>query len=143
MDGGGREPVISTVDDPYAAAVMRVIELAGTPCIREIHVEPDFQSYELDRNAAQLSDREGMLPGGKVYVGSLDSAAKAFEASEVLTGDEQGRSVVIGQAHGLTDVADGAPIGYLLVPVVLKDGRTAWIRTGDYVASVTCSDDAP
>jgi hypothetical protein len=137
--GVNGEPVISTVDDPYAAAVLRIIELGGTPCIREIHVEPDIQSYDLDRNAGRLSGPEGMLPGGKAFVGSLAAAAKGFNAEEILTGSKEGRSVVIAQARDVPDIADAAPIGYVLIPVPLKDGRTAWLRAGDYVASIPCA----
>jgi hypothetical protein len=139
VDGVDADPTISTVDDPYAAAVLRVMELGGTPCIREKHVEPDIQSYGLDRSAEQLSGQEGMLAGGKAFVGSLAAAAKGFHANEVLTGSKEGRSVVIMQARDVTDIPEAAPIGYVLLPVALKDGRTAWLRTGDYVASIPCA----
>jgi len=130
---------ISTVDDPYAAAVFRVMELGGSPCLREVHVEPDSEIYGLVQRAAQSSGQEGMLPGWKAYVGSLDAAAKGFGAKEIFTGSKVGRSVVIVEARAVTDIGEGAPIGYVLLPIPLTDGRTAWLRTGDYVASVPCA----
>lgn len=135
---GGPELSTTTVEDPYAAALLRIMELGGTPCLREVHVEPVIESYELDRNAAQLDSAEGMLPEGKAFVGSVDSAAKAFSGFELLTRPKEGSSVVIVRADGLTDISDGAPVGYILLPVPLKDGRTAWLRTGDYAASIPC-----
>lgn len=139
------EPTVSTVEDPYAAGLMRVIELAGTPCLVERHAETDTETdiarLELDRLAADVLGPEGILPGTdvKAYVGSLRSAAKAFDSTEVLERSGGGRAVVIGRAAAVQDVPDGAPIGYVLVPVALKDGRTAWVRVGDYIASVPCS----
>lgn len=130
---------ISVVDDPYAAGALRVIELGGSPCLREKEVDPDIESYDLDRRAAQVSGQEGMLPGAQAFVGSLDAAARGFGAKEIFTGSKRGRSVVIVEAHGVTDIREAAPIGYVLVPIHLKDGRTAWLRTGDYVASIPCA----
>lgn len=137
------EPTVSTVEDPYGAGLMRVIELAGTPCIFESHAETDIARLELDRRAAEVKAAEGILPGSdvKAYVGSLRSAARAFNATEVLERAGGGRAVAIGRAAGVQDVPDGAPIGYVLLPVALKDGRTAWVRLGDYVASVPCSEE--
>ncbi len=135
------EPTVSTVEDPYAAGLMRVIELAGTPCLREEHAETDLARLELDRLAADVLGAEGILPGTdvKAYIGSLRSAAKAFDSTEVLERSGGGRAVVIGRAKAVQDVPDGAPIGYVLLPVALKDGRTAWVRLGDYIASVPCA----
>jgi hypothetical protein len=135
----GVELRTTTVEDPYAAALMRIIELGGRPCVREVHVEPAIESYNLDQNAAQLDSAEGMLPEGKAFVGSLDSAARAFVGFELLTPPKEGRSMVIVRADGLTGIADGAPVGFVLLPVPLKDGRTAWLRTGDYAASIPCA----
>jgi hypothetical protein len=130
---------ISVVDgDPYVAAGLRIIQLAGTPCLRDKEVEPDVAVDELERAAAELTSAEGMIAAGRAYIGSLTSAAIAFGGAEVLQSRAGGRAVVIGRALDVPDVLDGARIGYLLVAVTLRDGRTAWVRTGAYVTSIRC-----
>lgn len=132
--------VVTIVDTHlFTAASLRVIELGGTPCVRQKEVEPDIAAYHLDEEAATLAGPEGVIADGRAYVGSLRSAAKAFNASEVLQRNDGGAVVVIGRATGVQDVPEGAPIGYVLEPIALKGGQTAWVRIGTYVASVPCS----
>jgi hypothetical protein len=133
---------VSTVADPQAAARLRVMELGGSPCTSERHAETDMArlGLDLDRRAAGLVGAEGLIPGAiKAYIGALPAAAKAFDATEVLQSDTGRRAVAIMRARGVDGVAEDAPIGRLIVQLILSDGRTAWVQLGDYVASVPCS----
>ncbi len=142
-DAASAEPAVSIVDtDPFIAASLRLIELAGTTCVRQKEVEPNIAGYGLEDGAAALSGREGLIAGGRAYVGSVRAAAKAFNASEVLQQRDGGTAVAIGRAASVQDIPEGAPIGYVLVPIALKDARTAWLRIGSYVASIPCSPEA-
>jgi hypothetical protein len=133
---------ISTVADPQAVARLRVIELGGSPCISERHSETDMTrlGLDLDRHASDMTGAEGLIRDAvvKAYIGSQQAAARAFGATEVLQSETSRRAVAIMPARGVVGVADGAPIGRLLVQVKLSDGRTAWAQLGDYVASVPC-----
>jgi hypothetical protein len=134
-------PVTIVEDDPFVAAGLRIIELSGGPCLREMEVEPELDRDEMQRLAANLAGDEGMLAGDTAFVGSLGSAAAAFGGQEILRRADGGRAVVIGTALAVKDVRDGAPIGITLVPLELADGRTAWLRTGEYVAPIPCEEE--
>jgi hypothetical protein len=140
---GTGELRVSIVDDPQAAARLRVMELGGSPCLFETHVETDMArlGLELDGHAREVVGTEGLIAGGAVtaYIGPLPAAAKAVGATEVLLSAAARRAVGIMRATGVQRVPEGAPIGRLLVQVNLSDGRTAWVQLGDYVASVPCS----
>jgi hypothetical protein len=123
------------------AASLRVIELAGTPCVREREVELDIGGLPLEGAAAALPGAEGFVLGGRAYVAtSRRSAAVAFGAIEVLLRTDGRSTAFIARAAGIEGVADGALIAWIMLPIELSDGRSVWLR-GSYVASIPCPTD--
>ena len=142
-----REPKVTQVSgDPFKAAEMRFFAM-GESCLTAAHADMDHELTRrmIERQAQALDGRNGLVPGGRAYIGTLRDAAAWFAGVELLEG--AGFPLVLvpagdGPLPTVDGVAPGDLIAHVLAPVILGDGRTAWAEHGSHVAAIPCLDGA-
>lgn len=110
-------------------------------CVRESHVEPDPESFDLEALAADLSGSEGVVANGIAFVGELEAAVAGLGAKHAIasrTGKEAWLLREVGDDAATVGAPPESHAAFRLSPAALSDGRTIWVLYGDVIAGVPC-----
>lgn len=113
--------------------VLRVLaDGDATACFHQRYVDRDFDLEGIEEASSSVAG-EGPLPGIEGWVGDLNGAAVFLAATQVIAPDGSPPTAWL-MIHAAGDVAAAIEVR----SINLRDGRAAWVTTGNSIALAAC-----